>query len=34
VVGSRSGYRDVRKQLSVSPGKQGTSLTIRCEEMI
>ena len=34
VVGSRSGYRDVRKQLSVSPGMQGTSLTIRCEEMI
>jgi tetratricopeptide (TPR) repeat protein len=34
VVGSRAGYRDIRKQLSVLPGKQGTSLTIRCEEMI
>ena len=34
VVGSRAGYRDIRKQLSVTPGKQGASLTIRCEEMI
>ena len=34
VVGSRPGYRDIRKQLSVTPEKQGTSLTIRCEEMI
>jgi tetratricopeptide (TPR) repeat protein len=34
VVGSRVGYRDIRKQLSVTPGKQGISLTIRCEEMI
>ena len=34
VVGSRFGYRDIRKQLSVTPGTQGTSLTIRCEEMI
>jgi tetratricopeptide (TPR) repeat protein len=34
VTGSRAGYRDIRKQLSVIPGKQATSLTIRCEEMI
>lgn len=34
VVGTRYGYRDVRKQLSVTPGNQGASLTIRCEEMI
>ena len=34
VVGTRYGYRDIRKQLSVVPGKQGTSLTIQCEEMI
>jgi hypothetical protein len=34
VVGTRSGYRDIRLQLSVSPGKQGMALTIRCEEPI
>lgn len=34
VVGSRAGYRDIRKQLAVTPGKQAVSLTIRCEEMI
>ena len=34
VVGTRFGYRDIRKQLSVIPGKKGTSLTIRCEETI
>lgn len=34
VVGTRSGYRDTRKQLSVDPGKPGITLMIRCEEMI
>ena len=34
VVGTRSGYRDIRKQLSVKPGKHKVALTIRCEEMI
>jgi hypothetical protein len=34
VVGTRAGYRDIRKQLSVTPGKQDTALTIRCEERI
>ena len=34
VVGSRKGYRDVRKTLSVRPGKSGTVLVIRCEEPV
>jgi hypothetical protein len=34
VVGTRSGYRDIRLQLSVSPGNQDMALTIRCEEPI
>ena len=34
VVGTRFGYRDVRKQLSVTPGKHETTLFIRCEEVI
>jgi tetratricopeptide (TPR) repeat protein len=34
VVGSRKGYRDVRKTLSVRPGKSGAELVIRCEEPV
>ena len=34
VVGKRRGYRDIRAQLAVVPGKQNTRLMIRCEEMI
>lgn len=34
VVGSRRGYRDVRKTLSVRPGKPGPVLVIRCEEPV
>ncbi len=34
VVGTRRGYRDVRKTLSVRPGKPGTALVIRCEEPV
>jgi tetratricopeptide (TPR) repeat protein len=33
VVGTRYGYRDIRKKLSVQPGKQDTGLFIRCEEV-
>jgi hypothetical protein len=33
VVGSRDGYRDVRRQLVVAPGEQPT-LVVRCEEEI
>jgi hypothetical protein len=34
VVGTRYGYRDIRKELSVHPGKQDIDLFIRCEEVI
>lgn len=34
VVGSRAGYRDVRKTLTVKPGSNPLSLDIRCEEPI
>ena len=34
VVGTRTGYRDVRKQLPVLPGSASVSLLIRCEEPI
>ena len=34
VVGSRRGYRDVRKTLSVRPGKPARVLVIRCEEPV
>ena len=34
VVGSRAGYRDVRKVIRVRPGKPVSSLSIRCEETI
>ena len=34
VVGSRRGYRDVRRQLVVEPGVEPRPLAIRCEERI
>lgn len=34
VVGTRNGYRDVRKVLSVNPGSSAASLQISCEEQI
>jgi hypothetical protein len=34
VVGTRTGYRDVRKQLRVRPGSRSTLLVIRCEEPV
>ena len=34
VVGTRTGYRDVRKQLPVLPGNASVSLSIRCEEPV
>jgi len=34
VVGTRTGYRDVRKKLPVLPGNASVSLLIRCEEPI
>jgi hypothetical protein len=34
VVGTRAGYRDVRKELNLLPGTTPPPLTIRCEERI
>jgi hypothetical protein len=34
VVGTRPGYRDVRRELKVMPGSAQTPLVIRCEEKI
>jgi tetratricopeptide (TPR) repeat protein len=34
VVGTRTGYRDVRKQLRVPPGSASVSLLIRCEDPV
>lgn len=34
VVGRRSGYRDVRRELRVTPGQEPEPLTVRCEEKI
>jgi tetratricopeptide (TPR) repeat protein len=34
VVGSRPGYRDIRKEFAVRPGMSLPSLVVRCEEVI
>jgi len=34
VVGSRSGYRDVRLTLEVEPGAAPATLSVKCEEPI
>lgn len=34
VVGSRRGYRDVRRQLVIEPGREPEPLVVRCEEEI
>ncbi len=34
VVGTRPGYRDVRRELAVRPGQVPEVLVIRCEERI
>ena len=34
VVGTRAGFRDVRRELTVLPGRETTALVIRCEEQI
>jgi eukaryotic-like serine/threonine-protein kinase len=34
VVGTRQGYRDVRKELNLLPGAQPATLVVRCEEPI
>jgi len=34
VVGTRQGYRDVRKELNLLPGAPPSTLVVRCEEPI
>jgi hypothetical protein len=34
VVGVRAGYRDVRRQIDVVPGREAATVVIRCEEPI
>ena len=34
VVGTRTGFRDVRRELTVLPGRESAALVIRCEEQI
>jgi eukaryotic-like serine/threonine-protein kinase len=34
VVGTRRGYRDVRKEINLLPGAAPPTVTIRCEEPI
>ena len=34
VVGSRAGYRDVRRRLTVDPNRTSKPLDVRCEEKI
>jgi hypothetical protein len=34
VTGSRHGFRDVRRQFSVTPGAPGPSVSLRCEEAL
>jgi len=34
VVGSRRGYRDVRRQFTIAPGSPAPTVVVRCEEAI
>jgi len=34
VVGVRAGFRDVRREITLVPGREAPALTIRCEEPI
>ncbi|NJD33205.1 MAG: hypothetical protein FIB04_15105 [Gammaproteobacteria bacterium] len=34
VVGTRAGYRDVRREFTIMPGREPPSLVVRCEEQI
>ena len=34
VVGTRNGFRDVRRELTIVPGREPPALVIRCEEQI
>jgi hypothetical protein len=34
VVGTRTGFRDVRREITIEPGREPAALVIRCEEQI
>jgi hypothetical protein len=34
VVGPRTGFRDVRREITIAPGREPPALVIRCEEQI
>ena len=34
VVGTRTGFRDVRREITIAPGREPPALVIRCEEQI
>ena len=34
VVGTRTGFRDVRREFTILPGRESAALVIRCEEQI
>ena len=34
VVGTRAGFRDVRREVTIMPGHEPPALVIRCEEQI
>jgi hypothetical protein len=33
-VGTRTGFRDVRREFTIMPGREPPSLVVRCEEQI
>jgi len=34
VIGTRDGYRDVRRDITVSPGQENQTISVRCDEQI
>ncbi|HYC08464.1 MAG TPA: serine/threonine-protein kinase [Steroidobacteraceae bacterium] len=34
VIGTRDGYRDVRRDITVSPGQESQTISVRCDEQI
>jgi hypothetical protein len=34
VIGTRDGYRDVRREITVSPGEQGQTVNVSCSDPI
>ena len=34
VIGTRNGYRDVRRDITVTPGQAGQTISVRCDDQI